>query len=239
MLDARAAGTPVPGFWWRTLAPIAAVPLALLVALVLAVALAPTPLGDRSRAVIAGLAASALILVLALALRAALPRHLAHWSTAVKHTWGGAVGLGVVVAAGLLVATVSIVALASAIDPSAERHLDDLRDEVGLTAWQKALTIVALVVLAPLGEELLFRGLLLRALVRRLNFWPAAVVSGLVFAVCHLDQYVPWPLWPRTITLAGTGVVLAWLYRWRGYPASVSAHAAVNLGAAIALLASD
>src|SRR6266508_5850493 len=125
-----AAGRPVPGFWWRTLAPIGVVPIALFVALIVLVVLAPTPLGDRSRGVIAGAAASALILVLALALRATLPSHLEYWSTALKHTWGGAVGLGVTVGAGLLVATVSIVALASAIDPSAERHLDDLRDDV-------------------------------------------------------------------------------------------------------------
>jgi len=92
--------------------------------------------------------------------------------------------------------------------------------------------------IAPLGEELLFRGLLLRALVRRMEFWPAAVVSGVIFGIAHIDQYVPYPLWPRTLTLIGTGVVLAWLYRWRGYWGSVAAHASVNLGAAIVLLVS-
>lgn len=235
----EAAEPPVEGFWWRTLAPIGAVPVALAAALVLLAALAPTPIGDEGRGVIAGFVASALILLFALVLRSTLPGHLAYWSTALKHTWGGAVGLGATIGAGLLVGTLAIVAFATAVDPSADRHLEDLREDVGLAAWQKALTVVALVLLAPLGEELLFRGLLLRALVRRMPFWPAATVSGVVFAVCHLDQYVPWPLWPRTLTLAGTGVVLAWLYRWRGYPASVVAHASVNLGAAIALLASD
>ncbi len=94
----------------------------------------------------------------------------------------------------------------------------------------------AVVVLAPLGEELLFRGLLLRGLVRRIRFWPAAVVSSLLFAAAHVDAYL---LWPRAIALVGTGVVLAWLYRWRGYWASVTAHATVNIVAAIALVATS
>jgi membrane protease YdiL (CAAX protease family) len=212
------------------------VPLALAAGLVLLGALSAAPLGDRSREVIASAAASAFILAFALALRAALPPHLARLSTALKRGAGGALGLGVTVGAGLLVGTVAVVAVASAIDPWARHHQQDLRDDVGLTAWQTALTIVALVLLAPLGEELLFRGLLLRALVRRMPFWPAAVLSAVLFALCHVDQYVPWPLWPRTLTLVGTGVVLAWLYRWRGYPASVIAHATVNVGATIALL---
>ncbi len=227
---------PEPSSWWRVLAPLAAVPLALAAGVILLAALAPAPLGDRSREVIASAAASAFILALALALRATLPAHLARLTTALKGGAGGAAGLGVVIGAGLLVGTVTVVAVASAIDPWARHHLQDLRNDVGLTAWQTAVTVVALVLLAPLGEELLFRGLLLRALVRRVPFWTAAVLSGVLFALCHFDQYVPWPLWPRTLTLAGTGVVLAWLYRWRGYPASVIAHATVNVGAAIALL---
>ena len=236
MTAAPRVAPPDPGFWWRTLSPLGVVPVALAGALVLVLALAPLPLGDTSRGVIAGMVAEALILAMALALRAGLPAHLRRLTTALKHSRRGALGIGLVVGAGLLVATVSVVALASWVDPSARHHLDDLRQDVGFSAWQKAVTILALVAVAPLAEELLFRGLLLRALVRRLRFWPAAVVSGVLFALCHADQYVPWPLWPRSITLAGTGVVLAWLYRWRGYPASVTAHAAVNLGAAISLL---
>jgi membrane protease YdiL (CAAX protease family) len=72
--------------------------------------------------------------------------------------------------------------------------------------------------------------------VRRIRFWPAALISSLLFAAAHADAYL---LWPRAIALAGTGVVLAWLYRWRGYWASVTAHATVNVVAATALVASS
>jgi membrane protease YdiL (CAAX protease family) len=229
---------PRDEFWRRALLPIGVVPLAFLIAIVFLGLLELTPMGDRARGVIASFVASLAILLLALALRARLPAHLARASTALKHSAGGALGLGLTVGAGLLVATASVFAFAVWVDPTVRGNLDSLRDDVGLTAWQKALTIAALVALAPLGEELLFRGLLLRALVRRMEFWPAALISGVIFGIAHVDQYVPYPIWPRTLTLAGTGVVLAWLYRWRGYWGSVAAHASVNLGAAIALLAS-
>ncbi len=123
----------------------------------------------------------------------------------------------------------------SAIDPVVERRLNEVED-IGTVPWQVVLTVIALVVLAPLGEELLFRGLLLRGLARRLDFWPAALITSAVFAGAHADSYI---LWPRALALFGTGLVLAWIYRRRGYWASVSAHATVNTIAAIALVASS
>lgn len=48
-----------------------------------------------------------------------------------------------------------------------------------------ALTIV---VLAPVTEELMFRGLLLRSFMRRLRFWPAALISTALFAAFHVYE---------------------------------------------------
>ena len=58
----------------------------------------------------------------------------------------------------------------------------------------KVLGALAVVVAAPLAEELLFRGLLLRSLLRRFGAVAAVLVSGGVFALVHL-------LDPNTITL--------------------------------------
>ena len=71
---------------------------------------------------------------------------------------------------------------------------------------------------------------------RRLRFWPSAIITSLLFASAHPDSYV---LWPRAIALVLTGLALAWLYRRRGYWASVTAHATVNIVAAIALVATS
>jgi membrane protease YdiL (CAAX protease family) len=44
---------------------------------------------------------------------------------------------------------------------------------------------VAAVLVAPVLEELLFRGVILRGLMLRTGFWPAAVVSSVVFGLFH------------------------------------------------------
>ncbi len=113
----------------------------------------------------------------------------------------------------VIVIGAAIILLAgSAIDPASSGAWTRSRS-IGSAPWQLVLMVIALVVLAPLGEELLFRGLLLRGLVRRMPFWPAALISSVLFAAAHADAYV---LWPRAIALIGTGVVLAWIYRRAG-----------------------
>ena len=50
----------------------------------------------------------------------------------------------------------------------------------------RLLGAVAVVIGAPLAEELLFRGLLLRGLLRRMAAAPAALLCGALFAAAHL-----------------------------------------------------
>jgi membrane protease YdiL (CAAX protease family) len=57
-----------------------------------------------------------------------------------------------------------------------------LRDQSPLALV--VLTLAAVLV-APVLEELLFRGVVLRGLMLRTGFWPAAVVSSLVFGAFH------------------------------------------------------
>jgi len=57
---------------------------------------------------------------------------------------------------------------------------------VGLPAAELLLIAVAAVIVAPVVEELLFRGLLLQGLMLRIGFWPAAVLSSLAFGVLHV-----------------------------------------------------
>lgn len=46
-------------------------------------------------------------------------------------------------------------------------------------------TLIVVAVIAPPIEELMFRGLFLRTLMRRYPFWPAAIVSSLMFGLFH------------------------------------------------------
>lgn len=75
--------------------------------------------------------------------------------------------------------------------------------------WQRILLVFAIVALAPLGEEILFRGFLYRAFAAKLGpFWGMAL-SGLLFGAAHLE----WQVFPAFAVL---GMVLAHLYRKSG-----------------------
>ena len=51
-----------------------------------------------------------------------------------------------------------------------------------------ATLAVTSILLAPVAEELMFRGLLLRTFMRRLSFWPAALLSTALFALFHVYE---------------------------------------------------
>jgi membrane protease YdiL (CAAX protease family) len=75
---------------------------------------------------------------------------------------------------------------------------------------------------APLVEETLFRGLLLRGLARVLPFWPAAAISAVLFAVVHGQLVAILPITVLGLLFAGltwyTGSVVA----------AATAHAVFN-----------
>ncbi len=77
-------------------------------------------------------------------------------------------------------------------------------------------------VLAPLSEEALFRGLLLPALRRRMGMWPAAWLSALLFALVHPPIDMP--------AILALGVALALAFEHSGSVlAPLTAHLANNL----------
>jgi hypothetical protein len=77
-------------------------------------------------------------------------------------------------------------------------------------------------VLAPVVEELMFRGFLLNALLRYMPIALAAVFSALLFGAAHAS-------WSAFAPLAGAGLVLAAVYyRTGALSASMIAHAGFN-----------
>ena len=95
---------------------------------------------------------------------------------------------------------------------------------------QLALGMVAVVIGAPVGEELFFRGFLFGSLRGRLGFPRAAVISAAVFGLFHLQP----PLGAADVVLIlvmfFVGLGLATLYHRRGsLVAPMAAHAMFNI----------
>jgi membrane protease YdiL (CAAX protease family) len=87
------------------------------------------------------------------------------------------------------------------------------------------------VVLAPLTEEMFFRGLLLEWFQQRLARLPSALVTATIFALWHLRflQYPGIAGWIATALIGALGLLCAlWVQRARSLRAPVVAHATYN-----------
>ena len=61
----------------------------------------------------------------------------------------------------------------------------------GVAGWGSLVPVfIGLIFVAPIVEELLFRGFMFRGLRKKLAFWPSAIISSLLFAVLHLQLNV-------------------------------------------------
>jgi membrane protease YdiL (CAAX protease family) len=91
------------------------------------------------------------------------------------------------------------------------------------TPAQIVLALVAVVVAAPVAEEIFFRGFLFGSLRGRLSFLPAAGISAVVFALFHVQPLL-------VLVMVFVGVGFAYLFERRGsLAASIAAHGMFNL----------
>lgn len=98
--------------------------------------------------------------------------------------------------------------------------------------WQTKVFLVAVAcVVVPVLEETLFRGVLYRALRRHWSFTPAAIASGIVFSVSHLN---PTAVIPYLLL----GILFAYLYERTGSLLTAAvAHGAFNAYTVVVVLA--
>jgi membrane protease YdiL (CAAX protease family)/uncharacterized RDD family membrane protein YckC len=91
--------------------------------------------------------------------------------------------------------------------------------------------VVMIVAVAPVTEELFFRGFIFAGLRSRWSLWPAAIVSGLIFGLVHATTGIT-----AVVPLAALGFALCWLYdRTGSLWLCVIAHA-INNGLALAVV---
>ena len=104
--------------------------------------------------------------------------------------------------------------------------IKELFGEIGNHGW---LSVLALVVMAPLFEEWLCRGVALNGLLKRgYSPWAAIIWSACMFGVIHMN---PWQAIPAFLM----GLLFGWIYwRTRSLWATIFMHA-VNNGLSVGL----
>ena len=87
----------------------------------------------------------------------------------------------------------------------------DVGFNVLATPLDQIIALVALVILPPIGEETLMRGYLYSGLRSRLHFWPALLITSLLFGAAHLSTGVSGPLWAAAVDTFILSAVLVYL----------------------------
>jgi membrane protease YdiL (CAAX protease family) len=124
--------------------------------------------------------------------------------------------------------------LASAAFGVTERDQQNILVDLGIGKGSAWLYVAAFVVcvMAPLCEEFLFRGFVFPALLPRLGLAAAALISGAIFGVIHVTNYLgePWRLAGASIvTLVTLGTLFALLfYKTRSLIPCIALHAINN-----------
>ncbi len=144
-------------------------------------------------------------------------------------------GLGVAVRIVAGIAAAAIVAVLTAVTGREVAVPEQVTGD--LHGFELVVFAVFAVVVAPITEEFLFRGLIYRSVRDRHGVALGAIVSAALFGVIH---YVPGP-WPDAValqvTMVVTGVGLALVYeRRRTLLAPIVGHAAFNLIAVVVIV---
>lgn len=108
----------------------------------------------------------------------------------------------------LFIATTILMLLVPSFDVNAPQ---DVGFNVLSTPLDQIIALVALVILPPIGEETLMRGYLYSGLRSRLKFWPAMLITSLLFGAAHLSTGVSGALWAAAVDTFVLSVVLVYL----------------------------
>src|SRR4029450_10319628 len=136
-----------------------------------------------------------------------------------RGTWGKEIGSGFLFGLGLYPVMVIVVGgLLTLLLQTVSGEDVEAPEQVGehLPAIGVALTIVYAIVIAPIGEELFFRGVLFRSLRDRHGFWVGAVGSAIGFGLIHFIPGSAIDAALLMIVMFFTGIALCFLYERRG-----------------------
>ncbi|MGK9451206.1 CPBP family intramembrane glutamic endopeptidase [Acidithiobacillus caldus] len=111
-------------------------------------------------------------------------------------------------------------------------------DAFHLPGWPNYVMILLTVILAPVTEEIVFRGAGLAGLRRRLSPWVAGSIVTLLFVLAHVPSKIDNFHYPEALLIiAALGTALLWLrLKYRSLWPSIFLHALWNGAAVMAVL---
>jgi membrane protease YdiL (CAAX protease family) len=144
-------------------------------------------------------------------------------------------GAGLATGAVLVVVAAVVATITVAVAQSLLGHPPPEAEQVDRCVRGSALLLLGpvVVLMAPLAEEIFFRGFLFRGLRRRFRFWPASLISGFAFGLVHIvpltaQQAAGTALIAPALFVVGMG--LAFVYeRRKSLLAPMTAHAVFNV----------
>ena len=148
---------------------------------------------------------------------------------------GRHLGIGVGLGVATIVASLTVVSVLVGLSGNDAAPEQLLTGDIIESPLQVLLAVLIAVVLAPLAEELVFRGLLHRNLRRRMRIVPATLISSFLFAIVHVDVVLSQPIALVGLTLAGAVMAVAY-ERTGSLVVPVVIHAVYNATTLVALV---
>lgn len=125
--------------------------------------------------------------------------------------------LGIFIAFGAQYVAILIQMTALGIEPGSENT--DMIVEMAIAA---PLLIIAVAVIGPIVEEIVFRQVIFGSLYQRFGFWISAAISALIFAVIHMD-------FEHLLVYFAMGVAFSFLYvKTKRIIVPIIAHVGIN-----------
>ena len=148
---------------------------------------------------------------------------------------GRHLGIGAGLGVATIIASLTVVSVLVGLSGNDAAPEQLLTGDIIESPLQMLLAVLIAVVLAPLAEELVFRGLLHRNLRRRMRIVPATLISSVLFALVHVDVVLSQPIALVGLTLAGAVMAIAY-ERTGSLVVPVVIHAVYNATTLVALV---
>jgi membrane protease YdiL (CAAX protease family) len=196
LTQAKAKKTAPGGAWrkvWQVLVLVVWVGVGLAVAQIIVGLVMAQILGDTLKEPVWMTVYSAVVYVVAGGLIALVPwkvfgRLKTTWEEMGVQGWPMWKDLGLTVVgfvAYFFLAGLLMMIFAAAFDWFDAEQVQDVGYKLGIVGWERMLAFVALVLVAPLAEEVIFRGWLYGKVRARAGFWASALVVSVLFGLLH------------------------------------------------------